>query len=693
MAKRLGSLYLDLVANTAKFKEGLANATKNVDTWRKKNRKSLKAVSEAFKVTAAAAAALGGAVTLLTKKGLENVDALAKMSRALGTTPQDLKALQFAGQLAGASVEELNKSLLTLQKNVGDFAMGTGEAKTVLEGLGVTADDLVDLPISEQFGKVADEINKLGTETERNAARTKIFGESWVAVGDLLIGGSETIDEMRKRFDRLGFSFNVLDTSAVEDANDAMTELKTILGFVGDELAIRLAPYIQAVTEYLTDSAIAAGGFGDVVQSVTDKMVAGFGFVLDVLHGIRVLLKAGQLAVSGLIVLQLKQIQLWINAINLLLKAWENLINFIIKGVEKALNTALPFIENIINGMIQAAEGLVNAVVGTIEFIINNAIKGINLLLQPVTKAINALIEAYNRLPGTDDIEKVRLELAKEVKLGRAEFEGFDLPENIELPTVEAPQIPTDTIDEWVGYAVEAAKDTAAELGELTSGLTPSQELQRRVSESKLDKQAKDANLSINNLQEGVEGVNESTDLLAESGKSLTNAMSGLGDSIADVVTGTTSLEDAGRSFLQTFATDTLKGLTESLSQQLSSVIKNIVSGASGSGGWIQTGISAIASYFSGGFAGGAAMGGGVNAGARYLVGERGPEMFVPAASGRIVPNDQMGGTFYVDNRGASVEAVQRLEQLIIQLNGSIEQRAISAVQDGMARSPSFLRR
>ena len=44
------------------------------------------------------------------------------------------------------------------------------------------------------------------------------------------------------------------------------------------------------------------------------------------------------------------------------------------------------------------------------------------------------------------------------------------------------------------------------------------------------------------------------------------------------------------------------------------------------------------------GFGGGKAIGGPVNSGTSYLVGERGPELFVPSSSGSIIPNNKMGG-------------------------------------------------
>jgi hypothetical protein len=55
----------------------------------------------------------------------------------------------------------------------------------------------------------------------------------------------------------------------------------------------------------------------------------------------------------------------------------------------------------------------------------------------------------------------------------------------------------------------------------------------------------------------------------------------------------------------------------------------------------------------------GRANGGSVSSGRSYLVGERGPELFVPGAQGNIVPNNAMGGSSIVvnvDAGGSNVE-------------------------------------
>ena len=71
------------------------------------------------------------------------------------------------------------------------------------------------------------------------------------------------------------------------------------------------------------------------------------------------------------------------------------------------------------------------------------------------------------------------------------------------------------------------------------------------------------------------------------------------------------------------------------------------------------------------------AMGGPVSAGTPYLVGERGPEMFVPGTSGNIVPNNKMGGVtvspvYNIDARGASADLQDALPGILAENNRRI---------------------
>ena len=83
----------------------------------------------------------------------------------------------------------------------------------------------------------------------------------------------------------------------------------------------------------------------------------------------------------------------------------------------------------------------------------------------------------------------------------------------------------------------------------------------------------------------------------------------------------------------------------------------------------------------------GKAIGGPVQAGQPYMVGERGPEMFVPNQSGSIVPSNKMGGggitvVNNVDARGADASVDMKIRAAMQQTS----QQTVSTIQDLMRR-------
>ena len=90
--------------------------------------------------------------------------------------------------------------------------------------------------------------------------------------------------------------------------------------------------------------------------------------------------------------------------------------------------------------------------------------------------------------------------------------------------------------------------------------------------------------------------------------------------------------------------------------------------------------------------AGVAANGGPVQAGQKYVVGERGPEMFTPNVSGTITPNSQMGGSgvTVVQNINISTGVQQTVRAEIRQMMPQIAQSAKAAVVDSKRRGGNY---
>src|SRR5690606_2769185 len=101
---------------------------------------------------------------------------------------------------------------------------------------------------------------------------------------------------------------------------------------------------------------------------------------------------------------------------------------------------------------------------------------------------------------------------------------------------------------------------------------------------------------------------------------------------ITDVVTGTESITDAFKSMLDNIAAMITQRIAERWVEQRFG--QQGTTGGGSAGGWIST--------LMGAFFGGANAGGGDVLGSRaYLVGEQGPEMFVPRTAGTIIPADR----------------------------------------------------
>jgi TP901 family phage tail tape measure protein len=104
---------------------------------------------------------------------------------------------------------------------------------------------------------------------------------------------------------------------------------------------------------------------------------------------------------------------------------------------------------------------------------------------------------------------------------------------------------------------------------------------------------------------------------------------------ISDALTQAITDGDWGTAVKEVFGRSVSEALTDAIND-LASVIVDVISGAF-DGKDIGSGIS---SFIGSVFGGGRAAGGSVSAYDRYLVGENGPEMFIPGADGMIIPNE-----------------------------------------------------
>ncbi len=166
-------------------------------------------------------------------------------------------------------------------------------------------------------------------------------------------------------------------------------------------------------------------------------------------------------------------------------------------------------------------------------------------------------------------------------------------------------------------------------------------------------------------------------------------------DSLLAVVEGTKTAEEAFADFLRSIASMLMDAAKQMIAQYIAIGVARMFAGVPGSGGKaINTNsLNQIQSYSGigantdvSGFTP-RANGGPVGTGRPYLVGERGPELFVPGAQGNIVPNNAMGSanvTVNVDASGSSVEGnAEQASQLGKAIGVAVQQELIKQKRPG----------
>ena len=351
------------------------------------------------------------------------------------------------------------------------------------------------------------------------------------------------------------------------------------------------------------------------------------------------------------------------------------------------------------NGIQEFAKALAkDAVEGMIA-----AVKGFETLVKGLVETANQLLIIKAKLTGffTPDDEKdaVQLRLAiegineqiaksvalQETQIGRnkraAELRQQQLEaERATLQKLLDAKKESGELDLIDAPSFQKFIDIFKQAGIAIDGITTSTKTLKDTTEQELPSAFESF---MSNLQRTRELAGDLTPQLEKLGD---QAITGLGRSFTAAITGAQKFSDAIKSMA--------KSVIDSLIQML--IQKYIVDAAFGA---ISGAFSGGTTTSTGGGGGGSGLpafaNGGVATGGRpAIVGERGPELFIPSTTGRVVPNDQLGGGGVVVNQTINVTTgvQQTVRAEIANLLPQISNAAKSAVADARMRGGSFSR-
>lgn len=606
MAISAEELNIILAAKDKQFKQAMDANARKIEKFSKKANKDLGGVGVVFAKLAGAAAGLAS-VAIFQQLGAsvraaaDRLGDLADAAASIGITTDALQELRYAAQLSGVQQEALQTSLTLLSRNLGTAASGMGAAKKSLDQMGLSAADLVAMPLPDALAKIADKMAEIESPAVRAAMAADLFGRSGVAMVPMLIKGADGMAALRKEANDLGV---VVDESIIKKAEDAGDKLDALSLVISSNLTaalIDLAPFLIDAAQGIASLAVAAREFLSIdapktleerMFGLTPEEMAEFATETENLVLAREALNAIEVS-SGRVPPTIQELD----------AAHER-----VRLAEEALATA--------KAEKAAREAATGATVASIKA------KGEE----------NEALREEIRLAGMSNEERVRAVALKEKEawLAKTMADYYATMKPGEEPSAQVEADIFRLAD--ANYELAVAAGLAAEGQKKSAGATRTAGDEAEIAARSLEIYTQQvANLGL--TLEGFEGI-------------ASTVQSSMSDAFMSMVDGTKTAEQAFKDMARSVIAELYEVLVV---QKLVGQFATATSAGSGILGAISSGLGIT----------GHASGGAVYPGQPAVVGEHGKEVFVPSSAGRILSVPQAKAA--VNGGGGSVVVNQTI--------------------------------
>jgi len=277
----------------------LGNSMQGVQGKVKNLKMAVGGLSTAFKALGAALAV--GAFANFAKRTIDQADAFGKLSTRTGIAANELQAFVNAGKLADVSQKQLETGLKSFARTSYEASLGVktySDAYAAL-GVGVKKADGSLKASDDLLKEIADKFKDLPNGPEKAAIAMRLFGKSGADMITLLNGGSEALE-------RFNYEVSENFSQNAEYFNDQLTILSIQFDGFRKQLLDALLPALNAIIEVFSEmfatendwtalfktieygirgTAIVVKSLVDLVNELVRGLVTSFSVVGKVLKG------------------------------------------------------------------------------------------------------------------------------------------------------------------------------------------------------------------------------------------------------------------------------------------------------------------------------------------------------------------------------------------------------------------------
>ena len=581
MLARLGVV---LGIDSAEFQKGIADANRKLD--------QISAQMPKF------AAVAGAAFLAATYKALQYADAVSDTAKANDVAVSSVLALSSALQQNGGQAENAGRLLSSFTAKIDEAAQGSLGAQKEFARIGISLNDLAKLETEEMFNKVVVALSRMEDPISRNAIAMSLFGKA--AKGVDFVGLANDLDGAKEKYEKYA---QAVETAAeLNDKLEASTK-KFSLAFT--EAAL---PALAELFDALGKDSTAMEAFMGVVRTVTETIAVLFKYTSTVVVALIEDIKFLGRTISNVFSGQFSKIV--------------DDYKLHKEKMQKMVAEDEEFARKVLSGEIYKKKATGKSKVPFVG-------RQVTPAKDPEAEKAKKLEEALSKAAAiTVEFEKQQQLNLEQAKL-RAQLNGLATKEKeVAEAVLRVKEQTANQLQQIDLKMIDAAIEGNTRMVEVLQKVRDEVEASGKVFEEKTAKQTKD----IQNAQNTFEfGWNKAFRQYAEDSENYMKK----GEEMFSAITGNMSsaidkFVESGKFSFKDFTASIIKDLLKiEMKMQAMQLFRMGLSFFGLTGGTPTT-------------AGGKASGGQLGSGLPYMVGEQGPELFIPNSAGTLIPNNRL---------------------------------------------------
>ena len=229
---------------------------KESDRLSKTLKSGLNAVGSAAKFAAVGLTAAATSLAFLVTRSTQAIDRLGKVSKTTGFAAETLQKFQFAAEQSGVTADNAALALRRFSRRLGEAQRSTGELFPALKKLGIeTRNSNGEFKSAEEIlFEFADGITTARNESEQLSLAFKAFDSEGAELVETLKDGADGLRAFFNEAEDLGFILTASSIRGVEDFADEFNRLQKIVQGLINQFTAALAPTLEKIVKRFRDT-------------------------------------------------------------------------------------------------------------------------------------------------------------------------------------------------------------------------------------------------------------------------------------------------------------------------------------------------------------------------------------------------------------------------------------------------------